>query len=217
MRYVKTLGLMLLAVLALSAVAASAASAFEGSVLGSTAGEVAKTASAGATFEATGSAIIVKCTSSEGTSTTINSTSSKFDELFLGCTAAGAKCTGLADTTTGSILVTGTTELLHFLTAANVLDLAVIFTINPVHFECLGILTEVKGSVIGLITDAAGVPTGVLHASLVGSKGAQSVTSVNGVEHKLLSETNGGAFVAGSQTQADTVTAPGTTKVEPMY
>lgn len=218
MRYAKTI-MLLLSLLALSAVMASAASATEGTILSSTYPVKATTASTGtSTFETKNNVITVKCTSSEGTSETTSTVAGKFDELFLNCTAGGLKCTGLPDTTTGSILATGNIDYLHFTDAGGVLRLAIIFLLNPVHFECLGILTEVTGHVVGVLSEPSGTLTKKLTAVLTGAKGVQTPTVVNGVSYVLLSETNGGAFEPSSQLQTAVATAKaGEPEVTPMY
>jgi len=213
MRYAKTLGLMLLAVLALSAVMVSGASAAEGSLLGAK-GEPTTKDNGTATFESTGGGIAVKCTSSEGKLTEVTNTSAKFDELFLGCTAGGFKCTGLTDSTAGSILAKGTVESFDA-TVGGKLTLVNVYTLSsPVHFECLGVLTEVRGSVVGVVTNANGSKTTTVTSSLVGKEGKEELTEVEGVPHHLESETGGSAFVESSQNQ--NVTATGA-EVEVMY
>ncbi|HXD55488.1 MAG TPA: hypothetical protein VN618_12085 [Solirubrobacteraceae bacterium] len=215
MRYAKVFGLMLLM---LSTYCVSAAYAAEGEVLSPSYPVESTTKDNGtATFEATGGAITVKCTSSAGVLKLKTSLSGSFDELFLGCTAGGFKCTGLADAVNGSLLFPGTFEVLAFKEGMT-LKLAIIYTIEPVHFECLGLLTTIQGSVIGLITNTSGVKTKTLSSSLVGSGGKQSLTSVNGVNHHLESETNGSAFAEMSLNQSVTATVgAGEPEIVPVY
>jgi hypothetical protein len=214
MRHAKTLGLMLLAVFALSAVMVSAASAAEAEILGA---KTATTKDNGtASFLATGGGLEVKCTSSEGTVTPVTgkeTTNATFDELFLGCTAGGFKCTGSKDTTTGSILATGGVEIVAIKEGAT-LKAVEIFTINEVEFSCLGVLTKVRGSVVGKVDNPAGEKTTKILALLIGKEGKNEITEVNGVKHHLESSTGGGAFVESDQNQ--NVTATGS-EVEVMY
>jgi|SRR6185312_8361716 len=213
MRYAKMLGLMLLAVVALSAVMVSGASAAEGSLLGAK-GEPTTKDNGTATFETTGGGIAMKCTSSEGKLTEVTSTSAKFDELFLGCTAGGFKCTGLTDSTAGSILMKGTVESLDT-TISGRLTLVNVYTLSPpAHFECLGVLTELRGSVVGVVTNPNGEFTTKVTTSLIGKEGRNEITEVEGVSHHLESETGGSAFVEASLSQ--NVTATGA-QVEVMY
>jgi len=203
---------MLLAVAALSAVVVSSALAAEGSILN--AGTSTTHDLTTATFESTGSSIIVKSTQSKGETKATSSTTGTFVEHFEKSTAGGFAATGLGDAS-GVITVKGTYELLDFVNSEGKLDLAIIFTIEPVHFEALGILTEVRGSVIGLITTAAGTKTKSTVALLKGTKGKESITEVNGVKHHLESETNGSAFVESDQNQE--AEATGANEVEVMY
>lgn len=214
MRYAKAFGLMLLAVFALSAVMASGASA-AGEILGAAGTESTTKDNGSATFETSTGGITVKCTSSEGTLKSSSNTEATFDELFLGCNAAGIKCTGLTDTTTGSILAKGKVVAEAF-KEGETLKLASIFTLEPaVHFTCAGILTEVRGSVIGVVSTASGSKGTTITTALTGSKGKETPVEVNGVNHHLESSTGGAAFAESSQIQ--NVTATGTVEVEPMY
>jgi hypothetical protein len=210
-RHAKTLGLTLLAVFALSAVVVSSAFAAEGEILKASGVSTSKDKGT-ATFESTGSSIIVKCTSSKGEVTAINTIESTFVEHFEGCTAGGFAATGLGDASK-VITVKGKIEVLAFKNGA-VLDLAAVYTIEPVHFESLGILTEVRGSVIGLITNPENAKTKTVTSVLKGEKGKESITEVNGKKHHLESETNGSAFVESDQNQEAEATG---TEVEVMY
>jgi hypothetical protein len=210
-RYAKTLGLMLLAVFALSAVMVSAASAAEAEIL--TAKNATSKDNGTATFESTGGGIAVKCTSSEGTVTPSSNTTAAFDELFLGCTAGGFKCTGSKDTTTGSILAKGTVVILAIKVGAE-LKAVEVFKIEAVKFSCLGIETEVRGNVVGKVDNTAGEKTKTILALLIGSKGKEEITEVNGTNYHLEESTGGGAFAESSQNQ--NVTATGT-EAEVMY
>lgn len=213
MRYAKVIGAML-AALALSAVMASSALA-GGSIMGLNGTESTSADSGSAVFETVSGGITVKCPSSEGKVKGISEDEATFDELFLGCNAAGIKCTGLTDTVVGSILAEGHIFFESF-EEGGVLKMAAIFTLNPgVHFECGGILTEVRGSVIGIVSNASGVGTKSITTVLTGSKGKETPVVVNGVNHHLESSTAGGAFVESSQLQ--NVTATGTVEVEPLY
>src|SRR6185312_5623726 len=186
--------------------------AAEGELLGAI-GTATLTQNATLTFESTGGGIAVKCPSSEGSLTYESSTKGSFDDLHLGCTAGGFKCTGLTDSTAGSILVKGAWEVLAFKEGAS-LKLALVYVLSPVHFECLGILTEIRGGRIGLIDNANGIKTTKITALFTGSSGKESITEVNGVNHHLESSTGGSAFVEDSVSQ--NVTATGV-ELEVMY
>ncbi|HXD53565.1 MAG TPA: hypothetical protein VN618_02310 [Solirubrobacteraceae bacterium] len=213
MRYAKTLALALLAILAISPVTASPARAAEASLLGAK-GESTTKDNGTATFESTGGGIAVKCTSSEGKLTEITSTSAQLDELLLGCTAGGFKCTGLKDATTGSILLRIFRRSYGLILFGHLVYGWVEEVQEPVHFECLGVLTEVRGSVVGTVTNANGEKTTKVTSSFVGKEGKQEVTEVEGVNHHLESETGGSAFVESSLNQNVTETG---SEVEVMY
>jgi hypothetical protein len=197
------------AILAISAIASATASAELPEF--SPAKNVIKESVGGkATFEQKEGIAPVSCTSSKGTGEITGAKVGKFDELYLGCTAPLAgKCTGLNDKTAGSILVKGVTDL-RYITKKT--DVALIFLIEPVHFECEKLieLVEVTGCVVGLVTPL-NTKTKTFTVKLKGTKGVQDVTEVLNEKNtanescKLESEINGGAKKQSSQTQEDTI------------
>jgi hypothetical protein len=105
-------------------------------------------------FEAAGGAIVVECEKAEGTGSITGAKTVTFDELFLGCTGkvlgiSVGKCTGLNDTTTGSILARGTLTLGFELGA---LFPVAALSIESLHFECGSTLAVVTGCLVGTVT-----------------------------------------------------------------
>jgi hypothetical protein len=73
-----------------------------------------------------------------------------FHITFSGCASLGQSCTGLGDTTAGTILVLGTWHLVFDKKTPELLT-AVLFLIEHVHFSCSAlVLVEVLGSVLCL-------------------------------------------------------------------
>jgi hypothetical protein len=215
MRYVKTLGLMLLAVLAISAVTAGSAFAVNAELLNLPEGTTSELSDVGtATFEATGGGLTVKCPTLDRLATLQTPSHATFDALFLGCNVGGFKCTGSKDTTAGSILVLGTI-LFRAIKLGGVLKAVAINTIEEVEFTCLGVVTKVRGTVVGLIKNAAGSKSKKLETLLKGEKGKQEITEVEGVSLHLESSTGGGAFVESDQAQEAIATS--TPEGEIMY
>jgi hypothetical protein len=195
MRNIRMLGLMLLAVFALSAVTAGSALAVNAELLNLPEGTISKISNVGtATFETTGGGVSAKCVSGEGTTTTVKNWHFTFDFLFLGCNVGGFKCTGSKDTTAGSILWKGAV-LLRAIKVGTELKTVAIYTLEEVELSCLGIVTKVRGTVVGLIKNTAGTTSKKLETLLKGENGKQEITEVEGVSLDLESSTGGGAFV----------------------
>lgn len=212
MRSARTLSLVCLGMFALCSLLASGASAAEASDLGASGTFTTKNNST-TTIASAGGGITIKCTSGEGSGEFLNSTSAIVDELFLGCTAGGFKCTGLKDTTTGSILSKWIEEYVDGFLGS--LFFGHIRTLTePVHVECLGILTEIRASVIGRGLNPAGEKTTKTTDSIVGKEGKNEITEIGGVNHHLESETGGSSFVETSLEQNVTTTG---SEVEVMY
>jgi hypothetical protein len=194
----KLFGIAVIAVIALSGLATSVASAALPEFLPGTKNTFKVTGGAG-NFEQKGGIAPVKCKSSEGTGAVEGPKTGSFDELYLGCEAPLAgKCTGLDDTTIGSILAKGTFEVGYINKATK--DVGILFTIKPVHFECEKLITlvTVEGCAIGLITPVNSSTTAYT-VKLKQTKGVNEFTKDEGGECKLLSEINGGAKAQSGQ------------------
>ncbi|HEX4437188.1 MAG TPA: hypothetical protein VH061_10375 [Solirubrobacteraceae bacterium] len=113
-----------------------------------------KGASTSPKFEASGGAIVLECEKTEDVGTINSAKSLTFDILYLGCSAkvlgiSVGKCTGLNDTTTGSILLKGTTTLGFEL---GTLIPVMVQSIGTLHYECGSTLVVVSGCMVGTIT-----------------------------------------------------------------
>jgi hypothetical protein len=177
MQRLKILALSLMAVFALGAMASATASAEELPnflPLGTEANPVTFTDKSGAgTLETVGGKV-VKCTSDTSTGEVTAPRLGKFDVLFLGCESSGIKCTGLKDTTTGSVLVKGTFHIRTLLTEKK--HVYVIFLIEHVHFSCL-LLVLVLGCAAGLLL-SPNVLSSTLTIHLKQTKGVQEPTEI---------------------------------------
>jgi hypothetical protein len=151
MQRLKLLVAALMAVFALGAMVSATASAEELPnflPLGTEANPVIGIGKSGAgTLETVGGKT-VKCTSSTSTGEATGPKLGRFDILLLGCESSGIKCTGLKDTTAGSVLVKGTFHIRRLLTEVKHVYIA--FLIEHVHFSCL-ILILVLGCKAGLL------------------------------------------------------------------
>jgi len=216
MRKVKVLFVALVALTSLGAMALTATASAESGFLGN-ANPVSFTISSGAgTFQSVGSSIVVKCTSDSGEGqNTAEDTLGWFEVKFKGCTAGGLAATGLSCGLTPTscaskeIFVQGS---YHLYAEGGKAYLVLLPT--EVHFEVLGILTSVKGSVIGEITS----PTGTKEKITVALKqagGKNSIEEVAGKKFTLESETNGGAFEQSGEETTETITGPATEEI--MY
>jgi len=180
----RILGALFVALIALSAVASAASAAETPEYLPASgtfpqlAKEISLKPETKATFEIKGNALKVVCNKVElgkGKVEFANAKGGPFDILFLECVSSGQACTGLTDTTVGSILVTGTTDLRFSnkepLTAVTALLL------NEAHFECAGLLISVRGCVAGTINPLK-TATSTFTQIFTGPKGEQSITSI---------------------------------------
>ncbi|HEX4437176.1 MAG TPA: hypothetical protein VH061_10305 [Solirubrobacteraceae bacterium] len=201
MKYLKALLLAAVAVCAFGAASAQAA-------LPEFSGEFPdgfKAASTGPKFEAAGGAIVVECEKSEGTGTITGAKGGSFDELFLGCTGkvlgiSVGKCTGLTDTTTGSILAKGTSTLGFEL--GTLIPVAVL-SIESLHFECGSTLAVVTGCLVGTTTLTKSTTGELLFKGSAGKQEFTDYTNDKGemVSCKLSTSVNGGEAKESNQIQ----------------
>ncbi len=200
MRQIKGLALALFACLAVGAVATAVASAEKPEL--SPLEKNAFTSSGGtATFEQKEGLAPVTATSSEGSGEFTNAKEGSFDELFLGSTAPlSGKCTGLTDTTKGSVLVKGKWKIGYLDKAKTKVGIA----LKPepeVHFECEKTiaLVTVRGTLIGEFIPI-NVDTVVFELLFKQEKGVNQFTEILNATNTafekgiLESEINGGAF-----------------------
>jgi hypothetical protein len=199
------------AVLALGAFAVASASAAKpefnpASNSGTSKGGKAK-------FTEKGGIAAVECTSSEGTSKIESAKGGQFSELFVGCSAPlSGKCTGLANTTAGDILVTGKFDL-RYIENGVASKVGLLFLIEPTHFECEANvkLIQVKGCAVGKI-EPTNTKTKVFKVVLKQSGGLEEFTEAEnetntGKEACILkSEKNGEAEKQAGQENTDEIT-----------
>jgi hypothetical protein len=140
MQRLKLLGLALIAVFALGAAAASVASAGTTFNFASTAGEKTR-------LETTGKEKI-ECTSVSGSGKATSDELGTVTFNFIGCEEPSlkVKCTGLSNTTTGEITVTGEYHFRYLLPEPNS-GVQLVILINHVHFSCSIALFLVLGCV----------------------------------------------------------------------
>jgi hypothetical protein len=214
MQRIKTAGLALLAILALTAITATTASAETKPEFGGKQPASVTSKNVSGTeakfFQKEGLATIT-CKSYTDSGTIITKKQGTFDILFLECTAPLAgKCTGLNDTTKGSILALGTFHL-RYIAQTPTKDVGIAFLIKPVHFECekLVELVEVRGCVVGLITPI-NIKTKTtiitLHGNQKGQNDFTQILNEGGTVNepcKLESEFNGGSFRQSDQENTD--------------
>jgi len=225
MRQLKQLGIALIAILSLSIAATTAAQAVELKFLPEKAKFSFK--STGKTvLRKLGTATTVECLTVEGTGEATSERLGLIDFLFLDCLEPSlkVKCTGLNDTTTGSILVHAEYHLRHLLKEPGPeKDLILVILVlgdgttgsTAAHFSCLGVLQTVTGCVASdhLLLDnkelwLAGQLEKLFLVNFlpkVGSLGDQSYTSVDtdnslGMETCVLSaKQEGGTAESASQ------------------
>jgi hypothetical protein len=136
----------------------------------------------------------------KGTSEITNAKEGTFDELFENCTAPlSGKCTGLEDTTLGSVLFKGTFKL-GYLDAAKT-KVGVAFKLKEAHFEAEKLLTLItfRGCVVASLTPI-NTKTKIFTATMTQSKGINGFVEILNATNtafekcQLESEFNGGAF-----------------------
>jgi hypothetical protein len=147
-----------------------------------------------AKFEQKGGIAGLECEKSTSVTSLVGPKEGSTDTLFEHCKAPlSGNCTGLVDTEAGSILVKAVFGTAYINRLGK--EVAVLYQIEPVHFECEKLLTLVawEGCIIGLVT-VVNTDTKALTVKLKGSKGVQEFTKDEVAECKMVSEINGGAF-----------------------
>jgi hypothetical protein len=177
MQRLKLLVAALMAVFALGAMVSATASAEELPnflPLGTAANPVTFTDKSGkGTIETVGGKTI-SCTSDTSTGEVTGPRLGKFDVLFLGCESSGIKCTGLKDTTTGSVLLKGTFHIRTLLTEKK--HVYIVLLLEHVHMSCL-VLVLLLGCMAGLLL-SPNVLSSTLTIHFKQTKGVQDVTEV---------------------------------------
>ena len=207
MRFLKVMMLAAVAVCAFGAASAQAA-------LPEFTGTFPTTFTAASTspkFEASGGALVVECTSSEGKGEITGAKAATFDELFLGCVGkifgiSTGKCTGLTDTTEGSILAKGTSTLGFRL--GTLVPLVALKLSPEVHFTCGSNLAIVRGCLLGTTTLTKSKTATLKFEGSSGKQKDTDYTSDTGatVACKLEESLNGGSFAESNQIQTATLT-----------
>jgi len=230
MQKVKVLFIALVALASLGATALTATASAENGFLGNANPVNFTISSGGGTFQSLGSSIIVKCTSDSGEGQNTAGLNAKgepngeedtlgwFEVKFKGCTAGGLAATGLSCGLTPTscaskeIFVEGKYHLC--VPVATPLKAYLVLLPNEVHFEVLGILTGVKGAVIGEVTSPSGTMEKIT-VVLTQSGGMNAIEECEGKRWILESETNGGAFEQSGEETTETITGPATEQI--MY
>ncbi|HEY4452288.1 MAG TPA: peptidylprolyl isomerase [Solirubrobacteraceae bacterium] len=181
MRRLKIIGVAALAVFAVTAMASATAFALP-TLKPNTAVTFTGTSPVGK-LEVLGSALVVECekNADEG-SFAAETVLGPFHIKFSGCSAklgttGLGKCTGLGDTETGVILSLGEVHLVYDSLAP--LGAAMLFLVEPTHFECKSITTvliTVEGSVLCLVTPI-NTPTKAPKVKCEGEKGDAKETT----------------------------------------
>ena len=181
MRHAKHIALTITTILALSAYAiASASAATEMLPEGTPSNPVKFTSTSGkGSLEQKGATFGIECTKDEGTGTTISAKLGTFDILFLGCTTLGGlvKCTGLRDTVSGSILLTGTFHYWLGLQGTAKVDV-IVYLPTETHLECGGTLILLKGCAAGSVSPVGTLTSAITVKLAKASKGVNEITKV---------------------------------------
>ena len=207
MRQIKLLSLTFMAMFALSGAMAAVASAAAPNILpeGTAKEPLTGISTSGLSTFAPG-ALKVESVKSEGTFSGNEPKSGTFDQLFLETTLEKATCTGLDDTTPGSVLAKGTFDVRHYNLEGKLLT-AEIFLLKELHFECGETLIRVKGCVAGELTPNEEKLVEKLTVTLKPAKGDNVPVKVlnegsTGEENcELLASIGTGAFKLSTQTQ----------------
>ena len=223
MKTVKIIGLCLVAVFAFSALAASSASATE--LLLSAATSTFSGSGGVSTLETLGGTT-VKCTASTFSGSGTTAHLGTLSILFTTCISSIFICTGVNDQA-GSKMITVGGEL-HLNLASTVAGgtphSAILVLVNPVSFNCGGVIIQVQGNVIGLLRKADGVtplvpPENLVNGTIVFKKSGTGMQddkvfllALTAPENevmtaKLESKTGGGAFEESSQEGTATITS----------
>jgi hypothetical protein len=215
MRQFKLLSLAFMAVLSLTGAITAAASATEPNILpeGTALAPLTGTSSSGLSSFGNG-VITVESPASTGTFEGTSAKLGNFDALFTGSHLSGTevKCTGLNDTTPGSILAKGTFHIRDYKKGTE-LRTAIIFLISPeIHFECGELLVIVKGCVAAALTPDNNTLVTSLTATLAKTAGDNQIVKVlneaNTAEEncELLSKEGAGVFKLSSEVTTQTLT-----------
>jgi hypothetical protein len=217
MKQIKFLGAAIVAVLALACTLSATASAEMAPnvlPLGTETNPLTGTSSSAVSTFGNG-LLKVESKKSEGTFSGTSEKLGTFDALFLESKdTLGRTCTGLNDTTAGSILALGTFHIRDYKNAANELKTAIIFLLSPeVHFECGTLLVVVKGCVAGALTPESTLSTsltatlaknGSLNDNIIVKVENEALTGEENCE--LLSKTDEGAFELSAEVTTQTLT-----------
>jgi len=156
MKQVKLFGMALIAILSLAGLIAAASNAATLPSMLPEAGPGAEhilVAFTSAESKLGGSFEGVKSKKDEGTLEINSLKLGLFDILFLETKdAIGTTCTGLNDTTAGSVLALGTFHIRDYTTSGGALLTAADILLIPVHFSCGGTLVVVSGCVLGAMS-----------------------------------------------------------------
>jgi hypothetical protein len=201
MRIAKTLGLTIMAVLALSMIASAGASAALPEALVNVAGNTF-TATSGA-GELTAGELKIKCTSDTGSGSVTGAKTLTAEVHFAKCSILGLPANSLGDAAE-TILVTGLDGELCYIKKAAPVEVGVFFTLlTPVHIEIpsLGELVIVTGSVVGKLTPINSSKTGPYTLEF-----PKTPLQCEGKTAKLSASQNEGAAKAATEVTTETVT-----------
>jgi hypothetical protein len=167
------------ALVVVNAIAVLSASAENTKMLpeGTAALPVTFTATSGEGSFESASGIELKCKADEATGEETSANLGAFHIHFTGCTSLlGSTCTGLGDAS-GTELWLGTFHFWLYKTSGGALSAALVYLINPTHFECAGILTIVEGCVAGGVSPLESLTTSITNTlNRTGAK--QEITKV---------------------------------------
>jgi len=187
MKHIRTAGMALMVVLALSSIASATASAsVKPQFLPEATAKVpiVFTDKSGIShFEIKGGSVVT-CQKDTSTGEVLGLKLGEFDILFLECESLGIACTGLADTVSGSILVLGEFHVWYVLLSTK-LQTGIAFLLKEVHFECGKILLVIRGCMAGLVKPL-NKKTNSLITELKQEKGVNDITQVLNEEEKLI-------------------------------
>jgi hypothetical protein len=204
MQRMKVIGMTLMAVLVVGVMVAVPAYAAPEFLPGTAGTKFAssKLNSAEAVFHVAGIATTIKCKKAPlgpGGGELTNKKLGTVDLLLLECkSSALPTCTGLTDTTAGSILVTGTWHIRGLLPKGS--GVVQILLLNELHFECGTVLVTVRGCAVAKI-EPVGVKTMKFTLNYKKGAGEESewhavdTESGEGMEECVMqAEVNGSAF-----------------------
>jgi hypothetical protein len=229
MKQFKLLGLMLVAVFAVSSVVASVASAVELTVLplpGNTAATEVKFKFESKAGEETRLETLagkrIECTKVTGNGQFTSETLGPVEFKFVGCRepALGVKCTGLeTGDREGEILFKASFHIRHLLVNNSPSEVSLVVLPGHVHFTCFGVLFLVLGCVSSMDVLTVERGEGVIErlresvfANFLQERGDQGITSIdnqasNAMENCLLEtkEGTGGRYESSGQLGSGTI------------